>query len=403
MNHDYDVAVVGGGLVGLATAYQLLRQHPGLRVVVLEKESSVAQHQSGHNSGVIHSGINYRPGSLKARLCREGARELFAFAAKYDIDVRRTGKLVAARADELVAMRSLAERARANGLIGVREVPLAELREREPRLRAAGALEVPETATVDYVEVALAYARAVSTQGGSIQLDTEVDGFSNGKGAVLHTNRGDISAHVVVSCAGLQSDRLAAAAGLRLPARIVPFRGNYFQLSSEAECFLNSTVYPVPDPRLPFLGVHFTRRHDGRMWVGPNAVLALAREGYPGRPRIVWRDINETLRYRGFWRLASRHIPDGARELARDRITSLTLRALQEYLPDLRRSDLHPVATATGIRAQAVATDGSLLDDFLFLEAPAMVFVLNAPSPAATASLAIGRLVADKAFGHLPD
>lgn len=402
MQERCDVAIVGGGLVGLATAYQLLRRRPDLRVTVLEKESSVARHQSGHNSGVIHSGINYPPGSLKARLCIEGAWELMRFAEANDIEVHRTGKLIAAQDGEVEAMRALHARALANGLTQVRAIPQGELREREPHLRAVAALDVPQTATVDFAQVARTYADVVVAMGGTVRLGVEVLGFADTDTSttILRTSCGEISTAVLVTCAGLQSDRLARAAGLRLPARIVPFRGSYFELSAGAAKLLSSTVYPIPDPRLPFLGVHVTRRFDGTTWAGPNAVLSLSRERYGGA-RMILRDTSATLSYPGFWRMAKRYWANGAQELARDHSRTLSVRALRRYLPELQSTDLKPVAEGTGIRAQALGADGSLIDDFLILEEPDKVFVLNAPSPAATASLAIGRMISGKALAHL--
>lgn len=260
-----EVAIVGGGLVGLATACQLLRRRPDPRVTVLEKESSVARHQSGHNSGVIHSGINYPPGSLKARLCIEEARELMRFAEANDIEVHRTGKLIAAQDGEVEAMRALHARPLANGLTQVRAIPQCELREREPHLRAVAALDVTQTATVDFAEVARTYADMVVAMGGTVRLGVEVLGFADtdtSTTTTLGTSCGEISTAVLVTCAGLQSDRLARAAGLRLPARIVPFKGSYFELSAGAAKLVSLTVCPLPDPRLPFLGVHVTRRFE---------------------------------------------------------------------------------------------------------------------------------------------
>jgi len=402
VNHaDHDVVIVGGGLVGLATAYQFLRARPGSRVAVLEKEDAVARHQSGHNSGVIHSGINYVPGSLKARLCREGAAELVSFAADHGIDVDRTGKLiVAVDPDELSRLATYHERGTANGLAGLRILQAPELREREPHLTGLRALEVPETAVVDYRAVARAYADEVEALGGQILLRHEVLGYDPERREVS-TNVGRLRAKVVVFCGGTQSDRLARLAGDDPGLRIVPFRGRYHVLSARAQALLGSTVYPVPDPRLPFLGVHFTRRFDGTMWAGPNALLVFSREGYIHGQRFDARDAWNSLSYPGLWRLGVEFWRDGVGELRRDVSTGAMLRDLRRYLPDLEAADLERAPEGTGVRAQAMRSDGTLVDDFLIHETPGSVFVLNAPSPAATASLAIGRVLAAKVTDRL--
>ena len=399
----FDAVVVGGGIVGLATALQLLRMRQASRVAVLEKEKEVGRHQSGHNSGVIHSGINYVPGSLKARLCREGAAELIEFAAANDVTVTQTGKLiVAVDPSELPTLDTYHARGIANGLRGLRILERDDLREREPHLVGLRALDVPETAVVDYRAVTRAYAQDVRNRGGDVLLGTEVTGYDPDR-ACLTTSAGPVSARVAVFCAGTQSDRIARAGGDDPGVRIVPFRGRYHELSARAQGLLGSTVYPVPDPRLPFLGVHFTRRFDGTMWAGPNALLVLSREGYIHGRRFESRDAWDSLSYPGLWRLGAQFWREGVGELHRDISTKAMLAALRRYLPELEASDLRRAPHGTGVRAQAMRPDGTLVDDFLVHETRSALFVLNAPSPAATASLAIGRMLAQKVIARWDD
>ncbi|HXF56394.1 MAG TPA: L-2-hydroxyglutarate oxidase [Actinomycetota bacterium] len=384
-----DVAVVGAGLVGLATGYALVRAHPGLRVVVLEKEGDVARHQSSRNSGVVHSGIYYRPGSLRARLCVEGRRALERFAQDRGVPYRRTGKLVVAvRPEELPRLRRLAERAAANGVEGVREVGPEEIQELEPHVRGLRALHVPVTGVVDFGAMARALADELGARGGRVLLRCGVRGLERrSRSVVLTTEGGEVEARGVVSCAGLQADRLARLTGDAPEVRVVPFRGSFWVLRPEAARLVRGLVYPVPDPALPFLGVHFTRRVDGQVWVGPNAVLALAREGYR-RGEVDLRDLLEVLRFPGFWRLALRYGRTGLGELLRERFPRAFLRECRRYVPDLGPEDLRP--GPSGVRAQLVAADGSLVDDFVVARRGRILHVLNAPSPAATACLAIG-------------
>lgn len=384
---------MGAGLVGLATGYALVRSRPGLRVVVLEKEDDLARHQSSRNSGVVHSGIYYRPGSLRARLCVEGRRALERFAQEHGLPYRRTGKLVVAvRPGELPRLRRLAERAVANGVEGVREVGPAEIRELEPHVRGLRALHVPVTGVVDFEAVARALAAELAAGGGRVLLRHGVTGLERrGRSVVLTTEGGEVEARGVVSCAGLHADRLARLTGDAPDVRVVPFRGSFWVLRPQAAGLVRGLVYPVPDPALPFLGVHFTRRVDGQVWVGPNAVPALAREGY-GRGDVDLRDLLEVLCFPGFWRLALRSAGTGLGELLRDRSSRAFLRECRRYVPELGPGDLRP--GPSGVRAQLVAADGSLVDDFVVARRGRVLHVLNAPSPAATACLAIGEAVA---------
>lgn len=385
----YDVAVVGAGLVGLATAFRLLERRPGLGVVVIDKEHRVAAHQSSHNSGVIHAGVYYTPGSLKARLCLEGRVALERFAEGHGIPVERCGKVIVALDDsELGRLAALRERAVGNGVPGVREMGPAELAEIEPHVMGVRALHVPSTSIVDFERVALAYAEEVKARGGALLLGRRVDGLrpDGTAGVVLLTSGGEVRARRVVTCAGLHADRLAGEAD-GAGVRIVPFRGDYYTLAPAARALVRGLVYPVPDPSLPFLGVHFTRRIDGEVWAGPNAVLAFAREGY-GRLTVDVAELAATLRYRGFWRLARRYWRTGCLEMWRDVAKSAFLKELRRYVPELSSSDL--TFGPSGVRAQAVAADGAMVEDFAIDESEHAIHVRNAPSPGATASLAIG-------------
>jgi L-2-hydroxyglutarate oxidase len=388
---ELDVVVVGAGLVGLATALQLLRARPSLGVAVVDAEAHVAAHQSGHNSGVVHAGVYYAPGSLKARLCREGRRELIAFAAERGIPYRQDGKLIVALGPaEHSRLDALRRRAEQNGLEGVALIGREELRAIEPHAAGDRALHVPETGVIDFAAVAEAYADAVVALGGTLSLAWRVTALAReGAGWRLESDDGRrLRPRALVVCAGLGSDRLLRSAGASDDAhRIVPFRGSYRTIAPPSADLVRSMIYPVPDPRLPFLGVHFTRGVDGGVHVGPNAVLALGR-----------RDVRAALRYPGLRRLLLAHARAGAGELWRDKVPGAFLRAARRYLPELAAGDLAP--GISGVRAQCVARDGSLVDDFLLREGDGSVHVLNAPSPAATASLAIGRLVSERAIAR---
>jgi (S)-2-hydroxyglutarate dehydrogenase len=394
-----DVAIVGGGIVGLATAYRLLEASPELRVAVLEKESQLATHQSGHNSGVLHAGLYYAPGSLKARLCREGKAALEGFAAAHDIPVRYPGKLVVAlEAAELPRLEELHERAKANGVEGLQVLGPEEIRELEPHCAGIRALLSPRTGIIDFRAVALAYAAEIGARGAEIHTSRPVTGIAEGaREVVLSTTRGELVARHVVACAGLHADRVAAMTGERGPdvPKIVPFRGDYYTLKPEARSLVTRLIYPVPDPRFPFLGVHFTPRIDGEVWAGPNAVLAFAREGYRRRD-IHLGDLVETLTYRGFRRLAQRYLRTGLSEMWRDWSKPAFVRALQRYVPEIRADRL--TFGPSGVRAQALAADGTLVDDFSLGGHGRVLHVRNAPSPAATASLAIGQVLASTAI-----
>lgn len=394
---SFDLAIVGGGIVGLATAYRALERFPGLRLVLLEKEPRLACHQTGHNSGVLHSGIYYRPGSLKAANCRDGKRAMEQFCTEQEIPFDLCGKvIVATSAAELPRLQALLERGQANG-VKCRKLGREELLELEPHCAGIEAIHVPEAGIVNYRQVSERLGTLIEERGGTILCSSRVTGFrADSDGVALRTTSGDYSAKQVVNCAGLQSDRVARKSGASPPAQIVPFRGEYFKLKPAAESLCRNLIYPVPDPAFPFLGVHFTRMIEGGVECGPNAVLALAREGYR-KTDIRVADVWELLRYRGFWKLAARHWRTGLGEMWRSVSKRAFVAALQRLVPEIRGEDLE--AAPAGVRAQAIAPDGAMVDDFLLVESPRMIHVCNAPSPAATASLNIGRLIVEQLAG----
>jgi L-2-hydroxyglutarate oxidase len=395
----FDVIIVGAGLLGLSTAMALLAERPALRVAVLEKEASVGAHQSGHNSGVIHAGLYYKPGSLKAKFCREGRQAMIEFAESRQIPYRITGKLVVATDEsELARFTDLAERGRANGL-AVKELQAAEFAEIEPGVRGIRALYIPESGVIDYRQVSAAYADVVASRGGAVLRRHGVRSLTRAsEGWIADTDAGPLLGRAVVACAGLQADRIAAMTGHGgHEYRIIPFRGDYYTFRARASDYVGGLVYPVPDPAFPFLGVHFTRGIDGTLHAGPNAVPALAREGY-GRLSVNPRDLLDTLRFPGLRRLARSYAGTGAREIWRDLVKPAALAQMRRYLPAIRSSDV--TFGPSGIRAQCLSRSGALVDDFLIEEADGIIHVLNAPSPAATASIVIGRHIASRAVGH---
>jgi L-2-hydroxyglutarate oxidase LhgO len=398
MSERFDVVVIGGGIVGLSTARRLLERRPALRLAVLEKESELAAHQSGHNSGVLHSGLYYRPGSLKARLCREGKAEVERFADEHGIPYEHRGKVVVALDEsELPRLAELERRGAENRVEGLRAISGDELRELEPHVAGIRALHSPTTGVIDFRQVAAAYGDEVQARGGTIITGREVTAVCmRGGERELVTTGGPVATRNMIACAGLQADRVAALTGdAPRDHRIVPFRGDYYTFRSEARHLVNGLVYPVPDPSFPFLGVHFTRQIDGGVVAGPNAVLALAREGY-GRVDVRMRDVADVLAWPGFWRLAARNLRMGAAEVWRDAVKLAFVHDMQRLLPAARAADVE--FGPSGVRGQALARDGSLADDFLLAGSPNVLHVLNAPSPAATASPAIGRYLAEQAL-----
>jgi (S)-2-hydroxyglutarate dehydrogenase len=394
-----DVLVIGAGIVGLATAWQLQQERPGTHVTVVDKEPELAAHQTGRNSGVIHSGIYYAPGSAKARLCREGRSRLLDFCAAHGIAHEVCGKVIVARDPaDLAALAALEDRAARNA-IAVERLDGRRLREREPHVAGEAALLVHDAGIVDFVGVSATLVRLVTEAGGVVVGATTVrSAVETGAEVIVETDRGPVRAGAVANCAGLFSDRVAAAAGAPGPVRIMPFRGEYFELRPERRHLVRHLVYPVPDARFPFLGVHLTRMVGGSVHAGPNAVIALAREGYRWRD-VVPGDVWELASASSSWRLARRYWRIGLGELHRSVSRAAFVRALQRLVPELVVDDL--VASPAGVRAQAIDADGSLLDDFAWRETPRVVHVVNAPSPAATASLAVGAEIAGRVTARL--
>ena len=396
----HNVIIIGGGVVGLGVALEITRRFPHLRLLLLEKEDRVARHQSGHNSGVIHSGVYYKPGSMKARLCVSGAAAMIEFCREHEVAHEVCGKvIVAIDTDELPRLEELHRRGEANGLVGLRMIGPEELREIEPHSTGMKALVVPSTGITDYAKVSEKYADLISARGGTVLTSAAATGIRRGTSEiVVETSRGAFSTTALINCAGLQSDRVSRMAGDEPGVMIVPFRGEYYDLVPERAWLVRALIYPVPDPRFPFLGVHFTRRITGKVDAGPNAVFALAREGYRHRD-ISLRDLISSLAFPGFWRMARRNWRNGFDEFRRSLSKPLFVRALQRLLPEVSEKDLVP--GGSGVRAQALKPDGTLVDDFQFLPSGKVLHVLNVPSPAATASLAIGKTIVDTAAASL--
>jgi len=390
----YDYCIIGGGIVGLATAMALLKRQPGASLVILEKETTLARHQTGHNSGVIHAGIYYAPGSLKADLCKRGAQATKDFCDTHAIKYEVCGKLlVASNPLEVQRMQALYERSQQNGL-KVERLDAAELRRREPNIVGLGGLFLDATGIVDYKQVCQAMAKVIQAAGGEICLDTRVAAIAESGDSVTISSEDRVwRARQLVACAGLQSDRLAALAGVRIDHQIIPFRGEYFRLPAPKNQIVNHLIYPIPDPELPFLGVHLTRMIDGSVTVGPNAVLGLGRENY-GKFSINWRDVAQYARFPGFWKTLWNNLGSGTTEMKNSLFKRGYLEQCRKYCPSLEVDDLLPYEA--GIRAQAVMRDGTLVHDFLFAETPRMVHVCNAPSPAATSAIPIGEMIADR-------
>lgn len=381
------VAIVGGGIVGLATAFELLQRFPHLQLLVLEKESGPGRHQTGHNSGVLHCGLYYKPGSTKARLAVDGIRKMVEFCAGHNVPYEQCGKIVVAtEPEELPRLDALFERGIANGLQGLRKLNAGEIREIEPHAAGLAAIHVPQEGIVDFPAVAAALVNEITSRGGDVQFSSQVVGLEDKNGWRIQTTRGEYEANYLINCAGLHCDRVSRMAGNRDTTQIVPFRGEYFKLREDRQYLVRNLIYPVPDPKFPFLGVHFTRLIHGGIEAGPNAVLAFAREGYH-KTDIALRDMVETLTYRGFWRFFLRYPRMCWDEFRRSLSKALFCRSLQRLVPDLRIEDLGQ--GGSGVRAQAVSAHGELVQDFYFVRQPRALHVLNAPSPAATASLAI--------------
>jgi (S)-2-hydroxyglutarate dehydrogenase len=394
-----DYIVVGGGIVGLATAWALLRREPQATLLVLEKEDSWAAHQTGHNSGVIHSGIYYKPGSLKARMAREGNHSMVEFCRQHGIAHETCGKvIVASRQDQLPQLENLWQRGLRNGL-EVERLDSAQVRELEPHVRSVVGLRVPSTGIVDYRAVCRKLSELIQSQGAELHLGTKVLAVANqSSGPTVQTTKGSFEGRLIINCAGLHSDRMARINGANPEAKIVPFRGEYYELRPERRSLVRSLIYPVPNPAFPFLGVHFTRMIDGSVHAGPNAVLSLKREGYR-KTDFSLRDFMEVMLFPGFWKLAARNAAEGLQEMLRSLSKARFVRSLQELIPEVTAEDLLP--SQAGVRAQALLPTGSLVDDFLILDGPHSVDVCNAPSPAATASLEIGEAIAERVLARV--
>jgi (S)-2-hydroxyglutarate dehydrogenase len=392
----YRVIIIGGGVVGLAVALEITRRFPGQSLLLIEKEDRVARHQSGHNSGVIHSGVYYKPGSLKARLCVAGSAAMVEFCRRYDVPHEVCGKvIVATHPEEIPRLEQLRQRGIANGLKGLRLIGPEELREFEPYARGLQALVVPSTGVTDYALVCEKYSELIADNGGQVLTSARAFGIHRTANEIaVETSRGAFAATSLINCAGLFSDRISRMAGDEPGVMIVPFRGEYYDLVPDRASLVQALIYPVPDPQFPFLGVHFTRRITGKVDAGPNAVLAFAREGYRRRNLNI-HDMADSFAFPGFWRMAGKHWRNGCSEWYRSLSKAAFVRALQSMVPEIREKDLVP--GGSGVRAQALKPDGALVDDFQFVTSGKVLHVLNVPSPAATASLMIGREIVDLA------
>ena len=388
----YDFAIIGGGIVGLASGMALGKRYPNAQILVLEKESNWAYHQTGNNSGVIHSGIYYKPGSFKAKFCRDGSSSMVEFCQKYEIDYEVCGKvIVATSSEQLPLLDNLYKRGLENGL-NVTKISAEEVKEVEPHVSCKAGLRVPTTGIVNYKQVCQKYADIIKSQGGELRLNTKVEKIrETSTGQVLETNNGSFETRFVINCAGLHSDRVAKLGAVDPQAKIVPFRGEYYELLPEKRYLVKTLIYPVPNPAFPFLGVHFTRMIDGSVHAGPNAVLSLKREGYK-KTDFDLRDFAEVMSYPGFWKLAGKHADEGIQEIIRSFSKAAFVRSLQKLIPEVQAQDLVP--THAGVRAQALMSDGKLVDDFLIVQGKNATHVCNAPSPAATSSLEIGKAIA---------
>ncbi len=400
-SRSYDIVIIGGGIIGLATAMRLTQEHPDRKVAVIEKESGVARHQTGHNSGVIHAGIYYAPGSQKANFCSTGGKLLREFCDERGIEYEMCGKLiVAVNESEVPGLEELYRRGTANGAEGLEVIGRDELREHEPHVAGVRAIWSPNTGIIDFSKVSEAYSTEMREAGGDLITGAEARSISSANGmAHLETTAGDFSAGAVINCAGLHADTIARMMGVDIGVRIIPFRGEYFSLRPERSDLVRGLVYPVPNPALPFLGVHFTKRINGSVEAGPNAVLALKREGY-SKTSFALSDALGTFTYPGFWRMSLKHWKTGFSEQYRSMVKSVFVKSLQTLVPEITKDDLHE--PGAGVRAQAVDRSGALLQDFSIAETEGAIHVLNAPSPGATSSLSISRYIVDlakKSFG----
>ncbi|NEP14144.1 MAG: L-2-hydroxyglutarate oxidase [Symploca sp. SIO2C1] len=390
----YDFAIIGGGIIGLSTAMALGKRYPTARILVLEKENRWAFHQTGNNSGVIHSGIYYKPGSFKAKFCRDGCQSMVEFCQEHGINHEVCGKVIVATEEkELPLLENLYQRGLENG-IKIAKISAEEVKEIEPYVSCLAGIRVFSTGIADYKQVCQKYADLIDTQGGELRLNTKVEKIvETSQGQVLETNNGTFETGFLINCAGLHSDRVAKLGGVAPKAKIVPFRGEYYELVPEKRYLVKTLIYPVPNPNFPFLGVHFTRMIDGSIHAGPNAVLSLKREGYK-KTDFDLRDFAEVMTYPGFWKLAAKHADEGFKEIIRSFSKAAFVHSLQKLIPEVQYEDVVP--THAGVRAQALMDDGKLVDDFLIIKGEKSIHVCNAPSPAATSSLEIGKAVVNQ-------
>lgn len=390
----YDVVIVGGGIVGLSTGMAIYEKYPGIKLLVIEKESELAKHQTGNNSGVIHSGIYYTPGSFKARFAKQGSKDMQEFCKKHDIAYDMCGKvIVASNEEELPLLDDLYKRGLENEL-AIEKIDQKRLKELEPHIAGVAGIHVPQAGIVDYTQVSLKFAELIKDNGGEILLDTELIKINEHKESVtIETNRGNYEAKLAINCAGLHSDRVAEATGYKTDMKIVPFRGEYYVLKPEKRNLVKNLIYPVPNPKFPFLGVHFTRMIGGTVEAGPNAVLGFKREGYK-KTDINVKDTFESLMFPGLWKLGGKFMKEGISEYARSFSKAKFTQSLQKMIPEITEDDLIPAPA--GVRAQAITSDGQMVDDFEIIEGKRSIHVCNAPSPAATASIGIGKEVASR-------
>lgn len=400
MSYNIDVTIIGGGIVGLATALKLKEAQPNLNILVLEKEENVAQHQTGHNSGVIHSGIYYKPGSLKALNCKRGYDLLLEFCNKNEIKYDLCGKVIVATIQQQkTALENIYNRGIENNLVGIKKITKEQVNEIEPHVNCVEGVWVPQTGIISYTEVSIKIASLFKEKGGEIRFNNKVVGIKANKSTyTIETNKASFETKMVINCAGLYSDKIAQLTSKKIDIKIVPFRGEYYELNKDKEYLVKNLIYPVPNPDFPFLGVHFTRMIGGGIEAGPNAVLAFKREGY-SRWQINFSELFETITYPGFKKIATKYWDEGVMEMKRSFSKKLFVKALQELIPEIQYNDVH--RAGAGVRAQACDTKGGLLDDFSIIEDKYLINVLNAPSPAATSSLAIGEHIAQRALKQL--
>lgn len=389
----YDITIVGAGIVGLSVGMELANRFKGKKILLLEKEESIALHQTGQNSGVIHSGIYYKPGSLKAELAKKGNKQIKSFCEEHHVPYENCGKVIVATDEsELPNLRNLHELGAKNGL-DVEKVTKSDLAQAEPHLKGVAGLRVPSTAIIDYGDISKAFAETIEINNGTILCNTELLNMEQENDSVkLYTSKGMFESRYVINCSGLYSDRVAEMSGIKTDMRIVPFRGEYYELKEEKRYLVKNLIYPVPNPDFPFLGVHFTRMIDGRVLVGPNAVLSMKREGYK-KTSFSWRDMTNTLLFSGFWKLAIGNLSEGLKEMYRSYYKNAFVEDVQRFIPEIKKRDLIPAQA--GVRAQALDSSGELLDDFMIIKANNTIHVCNAPSPAATASIDIGKSIVD--------